>query len=87
MECRIKSGNFISTFIHYEIKIKMVTQKNVANLMVLKKGILVVLKKTASLKQTNFIVNKDILCNTFCNNILVCVSLINISLLVKLVNK
>lgn len=55
MEYRIKSGNFISTFIHYEIKIKMVTQKNVANLMILKKGILVVLKKTASLKQTNLL--------------------------------
>lgn len=45
MECRSKSGNLISTFIHYEIKIKMVTQKNVANLMVLKKGILIVFKK------------------------------------------
>lgn len=45
MECRIKSGNFISTFIHYEIKIKMISQKNVANLKVFKKGILIVFKK------------------------------------------
>lgn len=78
MECRIKSGNFISTFIHYEIKIKMVTQKNVANLMVLKKGILVVFKKTASLKQTNFILNKDIFGKIICNNILICVLLLSL---------
>lgn len=57
--CRISSEKFVPNLIRLrEINIKMVTQKNETNFMPFKRGIPIVVKKTA-LKQNQFDVNTN----------------------------